>query len=66
MKEYIVTVADGSTVYGGTELIRCKDCVYFSLFASHEKENGLGSCHAEARIIRENDFCSWAERRGEE
>lgn len=64
MKEIIVTVADGSAIYGGTELIRCNDCKYNS---------NTGGNYVNCDIIPQmfgktpdDNYCSWAERRGEE
>lgn len=43
------------------ELIRCKDCKNSKPIDSEWLE-----CQHDKRCMKENGFCSWAERRGEE
>lgn len=40
---------------GNNAIIRCRECQHF----------GMGSCNANLRVCtpREDDFCSWAERK---
>ena len=42
-------------------IIRCKDCKYSKSIDSKWLE-----CQHDKRCMKENGFCSWAERRGEE
>ena len=66
MTEYIISRTDLSAVqrtkidlYGGVELIRCKDC-------KHMHEDGVESyCDDSGRYIDGTGFCSWAERKEE-
>lgn len=75
MTEYIISRTDLSAIqrtkidlYGGVELVRCKDCKHFIHYCrvvegktTHNacalKEDGISKWRT-----TENDFCSWAER----
>lgn len=58
MREWIITLSDDEAMYGGTILIRCKDC------ARNPKYNGgkrvLCPCPMD-RYMGEDGFCSKAE-----
>ena len=74
MTEYIISRTDLSAVqrtkidlYGGVELIRCKDCQYW-MKNPYRESSVFGLCfkHKDIAIATdETDWCSWAERRTE-
>ena len=74
MKEYIVAVEDDERdfeeVFIGhirkqTELIRCKDCIYYDGHYCHNKWWGDGYGSYTPPIKKEDGHCDWAERREE-
>ena len=67
MKDYIVTVCDDQMMIVGDirwnpELIRCRDCVYFTSEKSGEHWN---TCRFYDAPKTEDGYCNDAERRGE-
>lgn len=63
MKEYIVPVCDDEKDYGD-ELIRCKECKYNS-----NTEGNYVNCDIIPQMFGktpDDNYCSLAERRGEE
>lgn len=65
-KEFIVPVDDigvDGAYFGYTELIRCKDCVYFTSEKSGEHWN---TCRFYDAPKTADGYCNDAERRGEE
>ena len=71
MKEYIVSTDTAyefemSRFEELQELIRCKDCEYFSEDSWNDTFYcGLGSV-GNCQTVKEDDYCSWAERKDDE
>lgn len=57
-KDYIVHVTDDLEVVDERELIRCRDCIYYLDGDACRNNKGLFD-------IREDDYCSLAERKEE-
>ena len=70
MSEYIIARSELSAtqrakidLYGGSELIRCKDCKHFTgkwCILNSRKE-----FDPEDRLVNGEGFCAWAERKEE-
>lgn len=44
-------------------VVRCKDCEYMSLWARKDKSGYYPFCHKIICGVKENDFCSYGERK---
>lgn len=66
--EYIVPVEKKGNdnmfdFMNATPLIRCKDCKYWDVSKSNIMNH---TCYWGYFLKKEDDYCSWAKRRGEE
>ena len=75
MTEYIISRTDLSAIqrtkidlYGGVELVRCKDCKYYRIYKHTDWTVELcGRIRTNmADPVKEDDYCSKAERRTDE
>lgn len=62
MKEYIVLEDERGYEKTLGELIRCKDCVYYSPLRKGSK---AGTCPLSKWVVNGEHYCSWAERKEE-
>lgn len=84
MTEYIITRTDLSAIqrtkidlYGGVELVRCKDCKMFCRDNSIVDKHGMNGCYGDCtllvtkgvdfgdEVVHESHYCGWAEREEE-
>lgn len=72
MKEYIIKadfITEGDKLVMPdivSELIRCKDCIYYDGHYCHNKWWGDGYGNYTSPIKSKDGFCDWAERRNKE
>ena len=66
MKEYIVLLDEEEAFYGykdnARELIRCKDCEDCTETKLYDGQR-WNYCMRLRCVVKENDFCCWAERK---
>ena len=61
-----LTGAIGDLPSAQPEIIRCKDCYYKNRYRFPPQYEERDYCEKHDKVVRENCYCAWAERRQDE